>query len=50
MVNGFVAHFDRAATARLLRSIVEVKVQDPHMSDAEIAGMWKVVASAEARL
>jgi hypothetical protein len=33
----------------MLRPVVEMKVQDPHMSDAEIAGMWNVVQQAEAR-
>jgi aminoglycoside phosphotransferase (APT) family kinase protein len=49
LVNGFLSHFDRHAVAGLLRPIVEMKVQDPHMSDAEIAGMWSVVQQAEAR-
>jgi hypothetical protein len=28
---------------------VEMKVKDPHMSEQEVAGMWKVVTDAEAR-
>jgi tRNA A-37 threonylcarbamoyl transferase component Bud32 len=49
LVNGFLKHFDRRAVALLLRQIVEMKVQDPHMSEAEVAGMWNVVRQAEAR-
>jgi aminoglycoside phosphotransferase (APT) family kinase protein len=48
LVNGFVSHFDRDAVARRLRQVVEWKVQDPHMSAAEVDGMWKVVEQAEA--
>lgn len=50
LVNGFLEHFDRRAVARLLREVVEMKVQDPHMSAAEVAGMWNVVQQAEARI
>ncbi len=49
LVNGFVSRFDRTAVTTHLRSIVEWKVQDPHMSEVEVAGMWKVVEQAEAR-
>jgi aminoglycoside phosphotransferase (APT) family kinase protein len=49
LVNGFVNHFDRRAVSRLLRQVVEMKIQDPHMSDAEVAGMWRVVQQVEAR-
>jgi aminoglycoside phosphotransferase (APT) family kinase protein len=49
LVNGFVSQFDRADVARRLRDVVEWKVKDPHMSAAEVAGMWKVVERAEAR-
>jgi aminoglycoside phosphotransferase (APT) family kinase protein len=48
LVNGFLSHFDRLEVGRLVRQIVEMKVQDPHMSEAEIAGMWNVVQQAEA--
>lgn len=48
LVNGFLSHFDRLAVGRLVRQIVEMKVQDPHMSEAEVAGMWNVVRQAEA--
>jgi aminoglycoside phosphotransferase (APT) family kinase protein len=47
LVNGFLSHFDRHAVSRLLPQIVEMKVQDPHMSEAEVAGMWNVVHQAE---
>lgn len=49
LVNGFVSRFDRTEVATRLRSVVEWKVNDPHMSEAEIARMWKVVKRAEAR-
>jgi aminoglycoside phosphotransferase (APT) family kinase protein len=49
LVNGFLSHFDRHAVAGLLRQIVEMKVQDPHMSETEVAGMWNVVQQAESR-
>ncbi|HWF15031.1 MAG TPA: phosphotransferase [Acidimicrobiales bacterium] len=48
LVGGFLSHFDRDEVAGHLRPIVEVKVKDPHMSETEIAGMWKVVEQAEA--
>ena len=50
LVNGFLSHFDRSPIARLLRGVVEMKQQDPHMSEAEVAQMWDVVRRAEARL
>ncbi|HEY7946479.1 MAG TPA: phosphotransferase [Acidimicrobiales bacterium] len=49
LVNGFLSHFDRRAVAGMLRQIVEMKVQDPHMSETEVAGMWNVVQQAESR-
>jgi aminoglycoside phosphotransferase (APT) family kinase protein len=49
LVNGFLSHFDRNAVAGYLRQIVDIKVTDPHMSETEIEGMWKVVEQAEAR-
>lgn len=49
LVNGFLSHFDRRAVGGLLRQIVEMKVQDPHMSEVEVTGMWNVVRQAEAR-
>lgn len=49
LVNGFVSQFDRSEVTTRLRSVVEWKVNDPHMSEAEVAGMWKVVQRAEER-
>jgi aminoglycoside phosphotransferase (APT) family kinase protein len=49
LVNGFLSKFDRPRVAGHLRQIVEMKVKDPHMSEQEVAGMWKVVTDAEAR-
>jgi aminoglycoside phosphotransferase (APT) family kinase protein len=49
LVNGFVSRFDRNAVTSRLRAVVEWKVTDPHMSQAEVAAMWKVVEKAEAR-
>ncbi len=49
LVNGFVDQFDRREVGRRLREVVKFKEQDPHMSAAEVAGMWKVVERAEAR-
>jgi aminoglycoside phosphotransferase (APT) family kinase protein len=49
LVNGFVDQFDRREVARRLREVVSWKVHDPHMSENEVAGMWRLVAQAEAR-
>jgi aminoglycoside phosphotransferase (APT) family kinase protein len=49
LVNGFVDQFDRPEVGRRLREVVTWKVQDPHMSEDEVAGMWKLVERAEAR-
>jgi aminoglycoside phosphotransferase (APT) family kinase protein len=48
LVNGFVDQFDRREVGRRLRDVVTWKVRDPHMSEAEVAGMWKLVERAEA--
>lgn len=48
-VRGFLSHFDRRTVGRLLREIVEMKAQDPHMSEAEVSQMWSVVRRADAR-
>ena len=50
LVNGFVDEFDRREVARRLREVVTWKVRDPHMSEAEIAGMWKLVERADGRV
>lgn len=47
LVNGFLSHFDRHKVTPLLRQIVEMKSQDSHMSEPEVAGMWRVVQRAE---
>jgi aminoglycoside phosphotransferase (APT) family kinase protein len=49
LVNGFLSRFDRATVAGHLREVVEIKGQDPHMSKAEVARMWKVVEQEESR-
>jgi aminoglycoside phosphotransferase (APT) family kinase protein len=49
LVNGFVNQFDRQEVGLRLREVVTWKVQDPHMSETEVASMWKVVERAEAR-
>ena len=49
LVNGFVSHFDRAGVVGSLRETVTWKVQDLHMSDAEVASMWTIVERAEHR-
>jgi hypothetical protein len=49
LVNGFVDQFDRREVGRRLREVVAWKVRDPHMSEAEVARMWKLVERAEAR-
>ena len=49
LVNGFVDEFDRREVGRRLREVVTWKVRDPHMSEAEVAGMWSLVERAEAR-
>lgn len=50
LVNGFLARFDRQQVATKLRAVVELKVQDPHMSKGEVRNMWRVVERAERRL
>jgi aminoglycoside phosphotransferase (APT) family kinase protein len=49
LVNGFVSRFDRSQVTARLRSVVDWKVKDPHMSEAEVAGMWRLVERAERR-
>lgn len=49
LLNSFLARFDRAEVAQKLREVVTAKVQDPHMSPAEIQSMWKLVDRAERR-
>jgi aminoglycoside phosphotransferase (APT) family kinase protein len=47
LLGAFLDRFDRSRVAAKLRSIVELKVQDPHMSVDEVANMWRVVERAE---
>ncbi len=47
LVNSFLSHFDRAEVVGSLRETVTWKVQDLHMSDAEVAAMWTIVEKAE---
>lgn len=47
LVNGFLADFDLGTIVPKLRSIVEWKVQDPHMSGREVELMWRVVDETE---
>jgi aminoglycoside phosphotransferase (APT) family kinase protein len=47
LVRAFLARFDVGAIAPKLRSAVEWKVRDPHMSASEIESMWRVVEEAE---
>ena len=50
LVNGFMSRFDRGQVARRLREVVTWKVNDPHMSEQEVANMWRLVERSEARL
>jgi hypothetical protein len=45
-VNSFLSGFDRRAVSRLLPQVVEMKAQDAHLSESEVAGMWNVVHQA----
>lgn len=47
LVNTFLSHFDRAEIASHIRELVTWKVQDAHMSDTEIATMWRLVEQIE---
>jgi aminoglycoside phosphotransferase (APT) family kinase protein len=49
LVNAFLSHFDQAEVVGPLRETVTWKVQDLHMSDAEVAAMWTIVEKAERR-
>jgi aminoglycoside phosphotransferase (APT) family kinase protein len=48
LVNAFLAGFDLGPVRATMRSVVEWKVTDPHMSEVEQAMMWALVARAEA--
>jgi aminoglycoside phosphotransferase (APT) family kinase protein len=49
LVSGFLRDVDLDAVRATLRSAVEWKVADPHMSEAEQKRMWDVVRRAEAQ-
>jgi aminoglycoside phosphotransferase (APT) family kinase protein len=46
LVRSFLQGFDRAPLRSVLRSVVEAKCADPHMSEDEQRRMWAVVAKA----
>jgi hypothetical protein len=48
-VRSFLACFDRTALTARLRDVVAWKVQDPHMSDSEVAAMWRLTERASGR-
>jgi aminoglycoside phosphotransferase (APT) family kinase protein len=48
LVRGFLSAFDTANVARRLGEVVAFKVQDPHMSSAEQACMWRLVDEVDA--
>jgi aminoglycoside phosphotransferase (APT) family kinase protein len=49
LVNGFIGRFDRSRITPVLRDVVEWKVRDPHMSEGEVAAMWRVADRAAPR-
>jgi aminoglycoside phosphotransferase (APT) family kinase protein len=48
LVDGFLGGFDLTEAAATMRAVVEWKVTDPHMSEAEQRRMWAVVSKVEA--
>jgi aminoglycoside phosphotransferase (APT) family kinase protein len=50
LTDGFIAGFERERVVSALRSVVEWKVTDPHMSTTEVEQMWRAVEKAEAGL
>jgi len=44
LLDAFLGRFDRTALAARLRDVVTWKARDPHMSEAEVAAMWALVA------
>jgi aminoglycoside phosphotransferase (APT) family kinase protein len=50
LVESFVRQFDRAALVPFLRPGVEERARDHHMSEAEVATMWRLVEKEEAKL
>jgi aminoglycoside phosphotransferase (APT) family kinase protein len=47
LVRSFVACFDQPTLAGHLRDVVSWKVQDPHMTDTEVAAMWEMAERAD---
>jgi hypothetical protein len=43
LVRSFLTCFDRRALAAKMRDVVSWKVQDPNMSNTEVAAMWRLV-------
>ncbi len=46
LVRAFLASTDRAAAAQWLPAALELRRQDPHLSDEELAGMTRLVERA----
>lgn len=49
LISSFLDGFDREAVRAVLRAVVERKVTDPHMSEAEQSRMWSLVDREEGR-
>jgi aminoglycoside phosphotransferase (APT) family kinase protein len=49
LVNNFLRGFDLEPVRASMRTVVEWKVRDPHMSEAEQKAMWEVVRRTEAQ-
>ena len=47
LVDSFLREFNAAEIALVLREVVAWKALDPHMSEIERAGMWRIVEEAE---
>jgi hypothetical protein len=47
LVRSFVACFDQPTLAGHLRDVVSWEVQDPHMTDTEVAAMWEMAERAD---
>jgi aminoglycoside phosphotransferase (APT) family kinase protein len=48
LLKSFLASAGRDAARPLLRAVVDHKVKDPHMSETEVAAMWRLVEENEA--
>jgi hypothetical protein len=47
LTSRFLAHFDRDAVFRELRPLATWKTTDSHLTDQEIAGVWRAVDRGE---